>query len=72
MITNEEIKKYYKENYRNEKRGVSLNINNKLMIDFQIMCLELSKKSKKKITPSSVVRKLIVKFLLENHKDTSS
>ena len=68
MIIDEEIDKYYKENYKNEKRGTSLNINKQLWIDVQKTCLELSRKSKKKITGSYIVRKFMVEFVMENKK----
>lgn len=69
MISQEEIDKFYKENYKNEKRGTSLNLNKSLFIDFQILCSELSRKSRKTITVSSTVRKLMVRFLIENKRN---
>jgi len=68
MIIDKEVDKYYKENYKNEKRGTSLNINKQLWIDVQKTCLELSRKSKNKITGSFVVRKFMVEFVMENKK----
>ena len=44
------------------------NINKQLKIDLQICCAELTRKSKKAITPSSTIRLLVVQFLLENKK----
>lgn len=68
MVSAEEIKEYYEKHYQNEKRGTSLNINKQLKIDFQILCSELSRKSKKTITPSAEIRKMMVEFIMKNKK----
>ena len=65
MITDEEIEKYYEKNYLNQKEGTSLNINKQLWIDYQKFCLDLSRKSRKKITSSARIRLLMVKDILE-------
>ncbi len=65
MVTDEEVEKYYEENYLNEKGGTSLNINKQLWIDYQKFCLDLSRKSKLKITASARIRLLMVKDMLE-------
>lgn len=68
MIVDEKVEKYYEENYQNEKMAAGYNINKQLKIDLQICCAELTRKSKKAITPSSTIRLLVVQFLLENKK----
>ncbi len=68
MVSPEEIEEYYEKHYQNQKRGTSLNINKQLKIDFQIVCSELSRKSKKTITPSAEVRKMMVEFILKNKR----
>ncbi|KKL63308.1 hypothetical protein LCGC14_2176380 [marine sediment metagenome] len=68
MVSQEEIEEYYEMNYKNEKRGASLNINKQLLIDYQKFCLELSRKSKLKITASARIRLLMVMELLENKR----
>ncbi len=69
MIREEEIKEYYKDNYKNQKEGTGLNINKQLWIDFQKFCLELSRRTKKKITASARIRLLMVRDMLENRKN---
>ena len=67
-MIDEEAEKYYKEIYQNEKEGVGLNINKHLWIDYQKFCLELSRKTKKKITASARIRILMIKDMCENNK----
>ncbi len=68
MTTEEEAEEFFEEKYNNEKEGKSLNINKQLAIDYKIFCENLSRKTKKKITPSSRIRILMVKDILENKK----
>lgn len=64
-----DIKEYFEKHYQNEKQRTMMNINKQLWIDFQEICLNLSRKSKEKITASSEVRKLMVRFIIENKKN---
>lgn len=68
MVREEEAEEYYKKNYQNQKEGTGLNINKQLWIDYQRFCLELSRKTMKKITASARIRLLMVRDMLENKK----
>ena len=68
MIKEEEVEEYYKENYQNQKEGTGLSINKQLWIDYQRFCLDLSRKTMKKITASARIRLLMVRDMLENKK----
>jgi len=68
MVKEEEVEEYYKEKYQNQKEGTALNINKQLWIDYQSFCLELSRKTMKKITASARIRILMVRDMLENKK----
>ncbi len=59
-----DIDKYYSENYHNEKQRTNFNINKQLLLDVQAICVELSRKSPKKVTASSEVRKMMVGFVI--------
>ncbi len=68
MVTVQEAEGNFEEKYNNQRRGKSLNINKQLSIDYKIFCENLSRKTKKKVTPSSRIRILMVKDMLENKK----
>lgn len=69
MVSDQEAEKYYAENYHNQIKGISLNINKQLKIDVQIACKELSRNLNKPITPSSLTRINWVKFIIEYKKN---
>lgn len=67
MITLEEVKDYFESHYHNHKRGTGININKNLWLDYQEFCLRLSRKTNKhKVTPSSRIRLLMVRDMMEN------
>ena len=65
MISSE-ILEYYALNYQNQKEGTNINLNKQLWIDFQVLCLELSRKRKKKVTPSAMIRYMMVEKIMQN------
>lgn len=68
----EELQKSFHKRYKNEKKGINININKQLFIDHKIMCEELSRKSKKKITPSLLIRSSMYKDILEYEKNNKN
>lgn len=65
-MVNLDVDEYYDLTYKNHKEGTNLNINKQLWIDFKVLCLELSRKEKKRVTPSAMIRKMMVEKILEN------
>ncbi len=65
MITDEEIEKYFKEHYekKNQKRGRSINVPERLYRDFHKFCIDQGE------TMSEKIRKYMVKEMLENKKN---
>jgi len=62
------IDKYLDEHYKNKKRGRNVSINKDLWIDFQQVCLNLSRKSYNRITASYQIRRLMAEFIIRNTK----
>ncbi len=73
MENKQEAEEYFKENYGKEKlrSGVNLSVPKLLWIDYQKFCLNLSKKTKKKIMPSARIRLLMIRDMLENKNSFS-
>lgn len=75
MENKQQAEIFYKENYQNEKekeiRGMNLSISRLLWIDYQKFCLDLSRRSKKKISVSARIRILMIKDMLENKNSFS-
>ncbi len=68
MELRNKVEEYYEANYTGAKTKINVSMNRKLWLDFQSLALELSRKTKRKVTASGLLSRIMVQEILENKK----